>query len=89
MEYAGVTRVTRQGQITLPVRLRKQLQLKMGDSLEVYYSGATVVVRKKKPPIEVFEDLAEKVTRYFKTRGIYRKDIEEAIFSYRRKHRER
>lgn len=87
MEYAGVTRVTRQGQVTLPAKLRKELQLKRGDSLEVYYSGGTVVIRKKSPPLEVFEDLAAKIRRHFKARAITRSDVEEAISLYRGKRR--
>ena len=88
MEYAGVTRVTRQGQITLPSRLRRHLQLKRGDTLEVYYADATVVIRKKRVPVEIFEELAERARRHFKESGITRRDVEEAISSYRRERRE-
>lgn len=48
MDSVGVTKVTRNGQITLPASLRRAAQIAEGDYLEVRISGDSLVLTPKK-----------------------------------------
>ncbi len=75
MEYGGLTRVTRQGQITLPSKLRRALAVGIGDPLEVYYTGDLILIRKRRTPLEIFEELAVETRARFKRRRITSKIV--------------
>ncbi|MQL53978.1 AbrB/MazE/SpoVT family DNA-binding domain-containing protein [Desulfofundulus thermobenzoicus] len=44
-----VIRITSKGQMTLPVRARKRLNIKEGDHLAVYIHGEEIILRKFSP----------------------------------------
>ena len=77
MKRAGSYKITRQGQITIPAEARKELDLQEGDLVDVYFSTDLIVIKKKKAPMQVFDELASKATQRFKEGGITRKTIEE------------
>ncbi len=84
MKAAGTYKITRQGQITLPASIREALELEEGQVLDFFYSDDTILIRKKREPIEVFRELAAEATKRFKERGITRKDIAMEIKAVRK-----
>ncbi len=84
MEYGGTSTVTRQGQVTVPKRIRDALDLGLGSILEFYYTDDLVVIKKRKPPEEVFENLASKTRAGFRRRRVKKSDIEKEIRGYRK-----
>lgn len=86
MKTAGTYKITRQGQITLPAEAREELHLQEGDSVEMYYSEHLVVIKKRRTPLEVLEELAEKTTKRFRERGITRADVAREIAAVRKGH---
>jgi len=83
MKNVGTYKITRQGQITVPAEVRKELDLEEGDMLDFFYADDVIVLKKKREPAEVFKELAEKATKRFKERGITRKEVGEEIKKYR------
>jgi AbrB family looped-hinge helix DNA binding protein len=79
MKAAGTYKITRQGQITLPAVVREALGLSEGEVLDFYYSDDTVLIRKKKAPVEVFRELAAVAERRFRQRKITREAIRREI----------
>ena len=84
MEFIGSGIITRQGQITLPKAAREALALCRGTTLEFFYTDNLVLIKKRKAPKEIFEELAAKTRQRFKERGITKKDVEKEIAKYRR-----
>lgn len=84
MKAAGTYKITRQGQITLPAVVREALGLSEGEVLDFYYSDDTVLIRKKKAPVEVFRELAEKTRQRFMDEGVTREDVRKAIKEVRK-----
>lgn len=83
MEYGGTSTVTRQGQVTVPKNIRDSLGLELGSILEFYFTDDLVVIKKRRPPIEVFEELAAETRVRFEKKKITKAQIAEEI----RKHR--
>ncbi|MBI2142869.1 AbrB/MazE/SpoVT family DNA-binding domain-containing protein [Candidatus Woesearchaeota archaeon] len=84
MKAAGTYKITRQGQITLPASIREALELEEGQVLDFFYSDATILIRTKREPIEVFRELAAEATKRFKERGVTREDIAKEIKAVRK-----
>ena len=84
MKAAGTYKITRQGQITLPAQIRQELNLKEGQVLDFFYSDDTIVIRKKREPVEVFRELAAKATKRFRQSGITKDDIRKEIMAVRK-----
>ncbi|PKP57653.1 MAG: hypothetical protein CVT88_05910 [Candidatus Altiarchaeales archaeon HGW-Altiarchaeales-1] len=87
MYSAGTYKLTRSDQITIPDVIRKHLKLHDGDLLDFFYSNDTVLLKKKKEPVEVFRSLAEKSRKEFKQKKITREDVETEIKAYRSENR--
>ncbi len=85
MKLAGTYKITRQGQITLPAEAREEIELNEGDKVEMFYEGDIILVKKKKAPLQVFEELAEATTQRFKEKGITPKDVTAEIEAVRKK----
>lgn len=73
-----IARVTTKGQITVPLELRKSMQIKEGDYILFEKKGSRVEVKKMIPQND-FEDFARPIRERFQQEGITPKDIEEAI----------
>ena len=84
MKSAGTYRITRQGQVTLPSQARESLELKEGDVVDMYYGGDMVIIKKKKEPIEVFEQLASKASARFSEKKLRKSEVEREIKAARR-----
>jgi len=87
MAQTTITKVSTKGQVVIPKELRKELGIKEADELFVYGEKDTIIMKKiAKPAIEKrFKELADKLSKEVKARGITRKDLEEAIKAVRRK----
>jgi len=85
MEYAGSGVVTRQGQITVPKKVRKTLGIEIGTVLEFYFNDEMMMVRQRSSPPETFTMIADNARKRFKARGITKKDVEEEIKASRRR----
>ena len=84
MKAAGTYKITRQGQITLPAEARESLDLKEGDVVDMFYGKDMVLIKKKKEPIQVFEELATVASKRFAERKITREDVEKEIDAVRK-----
>ena len=84
MEFAGTTTVTRQGQVTLPKKARKKSAYEKGDIFEVYFSNELILMKKKKEPLAVFRELAEKTAKRFREKGMKEDDVQREIELYRK-----
>lgn len=50
MKATGIIRnVDMLGRVTLPIELRRSLDIECGDALEIYTEGAAIVLRKHEP----------------------------------------
>lgn len=80
MKLAGTYKITRQGQITLPAEARENINLHEGDVVEMFYGDDLVLVKKKKTPLEIFEELSQRTTSRFRenkiTPEVLRREIE-------------
>ncbi len=80
MKFAGTYKITRQGQITLPAEARENINLHEGDVVEMFYGDDLVLVKKKKTPLEIFEELSQRTTSRFRenkiTPEVLRREIE-------------
>ncbi len=79
MKNLGSYKITRQGQITLPAEARKRLALNEGDTVDIFSSDDLLVIKKRKTPIQVFEELATKTTERFRRQKITRETVAEEI----------
>jgi AbrB family looped-hinge helix DNA binding protein len=79
MNNAGSYKITRQGQITIPSEARKLLNLEEGDIVDMYFNNEIIVIKKRKTPATVLEELATKTTARFKKLRITRETISEEI----------
>jgi len=84
MKTAGTYKITRQGQITLPSEARELLNLKEGDIVDMFYGEDIVLIKKKKEPLQIFEELAAATSRRFKEKGITKEDVENEIKAVRK-----
>ena len=79
MEYAGSSVITRQGQVTVPKKIRKANGMEIGTILDFYFNDEIIIVKPKSSPDVVFERLSKKTSERFKNKGMTRKDLEDEI----------
>ena len=84
VEFAGTTVITRQGQVTLPKAAREKSNYSIGNRLEVYFSGDLIIMKRRRGPVAVFEELAKKARQRFADNKISRKDVGDAIAAARK-----
>ncbi len=80
----GLTKVSAKGQIVIPKDLRERLNLEEGDTLLVYSTDSTLVIRKVTKQETVLPSIAEPVRKKIRQLGITRKDVSKAIERARR-----
>ena len=83
MKNAGSYKITRQGQITIPAEARKVLNLSEGDTVDMYFTEDLLVIKKRKEPTKIFEELAGKTSKRFKKQKITAEIVAEEISSER------
>ncbi|AEG16896.1 transcriptional regulator, AbrB family [Desulfofundulus kuznetsovii DSM 6115] len=78
MNELYIARITTKGQVTLPLELRKFLNIKKGDYILFEKKGSRVEIKKMVPPHD-FDDFARPIRERFKREGITPDDVEAAI----------
>ena len=79
-------KITSKGQVTIPKPVRDELGLAEGDYLVLEPQGEYLIGAKAKISSEdEFDRLADRIATRFKSQGITRSDIEDAIKWARRK----
>ncbi len=73
-----IARVTTKGQVTVPLELRKSLNIKEGDYIIFEKKGSRVEI-KKMIPANDFDDFARPIRERFQKEGITPQDVEKAI----------
>lgn len=73
-----IARITTKGQLTVPLELRKVLNVKEGDYILFEKKGSRVEIKKMLPPND-FETFAKPIRERFQKEGITPDDIEAAI----------
>lgn len=73
-----IARITTKGQVTVPLELRKELNVKEGDYILFEKKGSRVEIKKMVPPND-FEDFARPIRERFQREGITPDDVESAI----------
>ncbi|MEW5954122.1 MAG: AbrB/MazE/SpoVT family DNA-binding domain-containing protein [Bacillota bacterium] len=73
-----IARITTKGQITVPLELRKSLDIKEGDYILFEKKGSRVEIKKMVPPND-FEEFAKPIRERFQREGITPADVEAAI----------
>ena len=73
-------KITSKGQVTIPKPVRDELGLEEGDYLVLEPRGEYLVGTKAEISSEdEFDRLADRIAKRFKSRGIKRSDVEDAI----------
>jgi AbrB family looped-hinge helix DNA binding protein len=83
MKTLGTYKITRQGQITLPAEAREELNLNEGDSIEIYSGSDLILIKKRRTPVQVFNELAKVTSERFKKKGLTRDDVLKEVKDYR------
>lgn len=83
MKNAGSYKITRQGQITIPAEARKELNLGEGDTVDMYFTADLLILKKRKEPQRIFEDLAINTSKRFKKQKITPDIVTEEISAER------
>ncbi|ACV61634.1 transcriptional regulator, AbrB family [Desulfofarcimen acetoxidans DSM 771] len=78
MDQFYIARITTKGQITVPLELRKALNVKEGDYILFEKKGPRVEIKKMMPPND-FDNFARPIRERFEREGITSDDVEEAI----------
>ena len=79
MKFGGTGVVTRQGQVTLPKNARDEGEFEVGSIVEFFYSEDMVLIKRRKEPKQVFEELAKRTRERFKKAGVNPSDVQKAI----------
>lgn len=78
MDEFYIAKITTKGQVTVPVELRKALDVKEGDYIIFEKRGSRIEVKKVMPPND-FENFARPIRERFQREGITHDDVEDAI----------
>ena len=82
VEEFEVTRMSSRGQIVVPMKLRRELNLKEGSKFIAMGVDDTIVLKKIEAPS--FDELIKRTRKFAKVRGIKKGDVERAIRRVRR-----
>jgi AbrB family looped-hinge helix DNA binding protein len=73
-------RVTSKGQVTVPVEVRRALGIEEGDVLVFELAGSYATVRKRRPTLEVAEEIRERYLSGRVPRGVTNREAVEEYF---------
>jgi AbrB family looped-hinge helix DNA binding protein len=80
-----VLTVSSKGQISIPIAIRKQMDIDTGDKLVMYTSGDMILLKALKLPKEdVFEALLNEAQSWAESVGYEEGDVDEIIKSVRK-----
>ena len=86
MTNVSTTKMSSKGQVVIPEKIRKQLNLKAGTQFVVVGEKDVVILKNIAPPsIEEFGDLIAEARKKGKRAGIKKPDINNAILEVREK----
>lgn len=75
-----LTKLSPKGQIVIPQNIREELKIKSGTRFAVYGQGDTIIFKRiEMPSVEDFKKLTRKTSKMAKSRGITKKDVDEAV----------
>lgn len=78
MDEFYIARITTKGQVTIPLELRKVMNVKEGDYIFFKKKDSRVEIKKMIPPND-FEEFARPIRERFQKEGITPDDVEAAI----------
>ena len=85
---AQILTLSSKGQISLPISIRRKLNIDTGDKLAVYTSGDVVMLKVLRlPSIEEFSETLDEAKEWADSVGYKESDINDIIKSVRRKKR--
>lgn len=86
MEKVATTRMSSKGQIVIPEKIRKSLNLKEGTQFVVVGEGDVLILKTiSSPEIDSFDTLIQKARNQARIVGLKRTDIAKAVAKARRK----
>ena len=85
---AQILTLSSKGQISLPIAIRRNLNIDTGDKLAVYTSGDVVMLKVLRlPTLEEISETLDEAKEWAKTVGYKKSDVNDIIKSVRRKKR--
>ena len=85
---ARILTLSSKGQISLPIAIRRNLNIDTGDKLAVYTSGDVVMLKVLRlPTIEEFSETLDEAKEWADSVGYKESDVDNIIKSVRRKKR--
>ncbi|HOV80643.1 MAG TPA: AbrB/MazE/SpoVT family DNA-binding domain-containing protein [Bacillota bacterium] len=78
MSELYISRITTKGQVTVPLELRKALNVKEGDYILFEKKGSSVELKKMQSPVD-FKEFARPIRERFQKENITPEDVEKAI----------
>ena len=85
---AQILTLSSKGQISLPIAIRRNLNIDTGDKLAVYTSGDVVMLKVLRlPSIEEFSETLDEAKEWADSVGYKESDVDNIIKSVRRKKR--
>ncbi len=86
MESIEVTSISSRGQVVIPRRIRKRLNLQEGEKFIVIGENDTIVFKKLGvPSFKGFDKLLNKTREHARKNGLREKDVEDSIKESRKK----
>jgi AbrB family looped-hinge helix DNA binding protein len=84
METVATTRLSSKGQIVIPEKIRKQLNLKEGDQFVVVGEGDVVILKAiSAPSMRTFDALIQQARQQAEAAGLTPSDIDKAVVQAR------
>ena len=85
---ARILTLSSKGQISLPIAIRRNLNIDTGDKLAVYTSGDVVMLKVLRlPTLEEITETIDEAKKWAETVGYKKSDVNNIIKSVRRKKR--
>jgi AbrB family looped-hinge helix DNA binding protein len=86
MANISTTKMSSKGQVVIPEKIRKQLNLKAGAQFVVVGDKDVVILKNISPPsLDEFDELIAKARKNAKAAGIKKSDIKNAVLKVRGK----
>ena len=86
MPDIATTKLSSRGQVVIPEKIRKKLQLKAGAQFVVIGENDVVILKNISPPtMDEFDDLVTTARKTAKSAGLKKSDIQQAIVKARDK----